>query len=203
MTAGIREMLACRFGKESVVDVLEGTKLEQYSQKLGFGLYVIKGAVETSLQEVWANGCDRMFQAMAEQLGAKKKYSYYRTVQGVVGECKCSYMYPGTQKHRPVQLDDDTDNGSCGVLLDSSGWLHDKLGIATQHGGFRSCQFNNVVANQYKNGLDQYIPWHTDASEIIGPNPLIVSITLNSPGVFCFAPSLDLLLHIAACPACS
>ena len=33
-------MLACRFGKESVVDVLEGTKLEQYSKKLGFGLYV-------------------------------------------------------------------------------------------------------------------------------------------------------------------
>ena len=102
MTAGIREMLACRFGKESVVDVLEGTKLEQYSQKLGFGLYVVKGAVETSLQEVWANGCDRMFQAMAEQPGAKKKYSYYRTVQGVVGECNCIYMSPGTQKHRPV-----------------------------------------------------------------------------------------------------
>ena len=77
--------------------------------------------------------------------------------------------------------------------MDSPGWLRNKLGIATDQGGFRSCQFNNVVATQYKNGLDQYIPWHTHASEITDPNPLIVSITLNSPGVFCFAPSLDLL----------
>ena len=190
MTAGIREMLACRFGKESVVDVLEGTKLEQYSQKLGFGLYVVKGAVETSLQEVWANGCDRMFQAMAEQPGAKKKYSYYRTVQGVVGECNCIYMYPGTQKHRPVHLDDGTDNGSCGVLLDSIGWLHDKLGIATQQGGFRSCQFNNVVATQYDYALGQYIPWHTDANELIGHNALIASVSLDSPGAFVFAPRM-------------
>ena len=70
MTAGIREMLACGFGKETVVDVLEGTKLEHYSKKLGFGLFVVKGAVEPSLQEVWANGCDRMFQAIAKQHGA-------------------------------------------------------------------------------------------------------------------------------------
>ena len=95
MTAGITEMLACRFGKESVVDVLEGTKLEQYSQKLGFGLYVVKGAVETSLQEVWANGCDHMFHAMAEHQGAnsveltqrvplcyKYKYAYFRMMEG-------------------------------------------------------------------------------------------------------------------------
>ena len=32
MTAGIGEMFASRFGKESVVDVLEGTRLEQYSK---------------------------------------------------------------------------------------------------------------------------------------------------------------------------
>ena len=61
MAADIGEMLAGRFSKECVVDVLEGTGLEQYSKQLGFGLYVVKGAVEPSLQEVSANGCDRMW----------------------------------------------------------------------------------------------------------------------------------------------
>ena len=89
MTACIGEMFAGRFGKECVVDVLQGTKLEQYSKEFGFGLYVVKGAVETSLQEVWAKRCDRMMEAMAKRQGAnsvrvhsyKKKYCY-ASVQG-------------------------------------------------------------------------------------------------------------------------
>ena len=213
MTAGIREMLACGFGKESVVDVLEGTKLEHYSKKLGFGLYVVKGAVEPSLQEVWANGCDRMFQAMAKQHGANsvevrrrlpiysdEKYAYFRELQAVVGKCgytcRCRELENVAGNKYPLpHLDEGSDNGSCRVLMDSLGWLHNKLGIATDQGGFTSCQFNNAVAHQYKHGLDQYLPWNTDASEIFGPNPLIVSITLNSPGVFCFAPNIDMLLQ--------
>ena len=177
MTAGIGEMLASRFGKECVVDVLEGTGLEEYSKDLGFGLYVVKGAVETSLQEVWANGCDRMIGAMAEQhgpssvrvRGAKNKY-YYKLVQGVIGECSWNYKYPGTQRHPLVHLDEGNDNGSCGVLVDSLGWLHDKLGIATQQGGFRSCQFNNVVASQYDYVLGEYIPYCVVETSINLPN---------------------------------
>ena len=208
MTDSIREMFTSKFGKERVVDVLQGTRLEQYSKKLGFGLYVVKGAVEPSLQEVWATGCDHMFHAMAEHQGAnsveltqrvplyyKYKYAYFRMMEGVVGEWNCKDKYPGTQKHPLVHLDEGSDNGSCEVLVDSLKWLHNKLGIATDQGGFRSCQFNNAVAHQYKHGLDQYLPWNTDASEIFGPNPLIVSITLNSPGVFCFAPNIDMLLQ--------
>ena len=176
MTAGIGEMLASKFGKECVVDALEGTGLEQYSKELGFGLYVVKGAVETSLQEVWANGCDRMFQAMAKQHGANsvevrrrlpiysdEKYAYFRELQAVVGECsyrcRCRELQRVAGKKHPVpHLDEGSDNGSCGVLMDSLGWLHNKLGIATDQGGFRSCQFNSVVANKYEYGLDQYIP---------------------------------------------
>ena len=50
MTAGIEELLASRFGKDSVVDVLAQTALEQSSKDWGFGLYVVKGVVEPSLQ---------------------------------------------------------------------------------------------------------------------------------------------------------
>ena len=57
-------MRACRFGKESGVDVLEGTKLEQYSKKLGFGLYVkscVKGINahgEGGEEERWREGIE-------------------------------------------------------------------------------------------------------------------------------------------------
>ena len=54
MIAGIEEMLASRFGKDSVVDVLGGTNLEQYSRDCGLGLYVVKAAVEPLLQGGWA-----------------------------------------------------------------------------------------------------------------------------------------------------
>ena len=48
------QYLASRFGKDSVVDVLAGTGLEQYSKDSGFGPYVVKAAVESSLQRDWA-----------------------------------------------------------------------------------------------------------------------------------------------------
>ena len=123
MTAGIGEMLAGRFGKEYVVDVLQGTELEQYSKQFGFGLYVVKGAVETSLQEVWAHRCDRMMEAMGKQHGAdsvrvvhsKKRKYHYAWVQGVVGERSCNYGYPGIQRQPLAQLDEGNDNESCGV----------------------------------------------------------------------------------------
>ena len=143
--------------------MLQGTGLEQYSKQLGFGLYVVKGAVEPSLQEVWTKRCDRMMEAMAEQHGANSvrvrtcmKKHWYASVQGVVKDTAppSCYGYPGIQHDPVVQLDSGDDNEPCGVLVDSLEWLHDKLGIATHQGGFRSCQFNSVVANKYEYGLD-------------------------------------------------
>ena len=101
------------------------------------------------------------------------------------------YGYPGIQHDPVVQLDSGDDNDPCGVLVDSLEWLHDKLGIATHQGGFSSCQFNSVVVNKYEYGLDQYIPWHTDSNRnMIGPRPLIASISLDCPGAVAFAPRM-------------
>ena len=72
MTAGFEEFLASRFGKDSVVDVLGGTELEQYSKDSGFGLYVVKAAVEPSLQRDLATGTMEAIK-MAEQKRAENK----------------------------------------------------------------------------------------------------------------------------------
>ena len=109
MTAGIEEMLAWRFGKESVGDVIGGTELEQYSKDSGFGLYVVKAAVEPSLQRHWATGTMEAMK-MAEQKRAEnikkrtkyeqrgpKKKDRYAWVHGVLGDTvpPGCFGYPG------------------------------------------------------------------------------------------------------------
>ena len=150
MTAGIEEMLASRFGKDSVVDVLGGTNIEQYSKQCGFGLYVVKAAVEPLVQGNWAAGTMKAI-TMAEQKrtenkqkGARKeqrepkKKDEYAWVHGVVGDTvpPCRFGYPGGDHDCVVQLDESDDNEPFKVLVDAVNWLHEKFGIATHQGGF-------------------------------------------------------------------
>ena len=81
------------------------------------------------------------------------------------------------------------DNGVCEVLLTSLSWVHEKLQLE------RSLHFNELVANEYDHRKDEYTPWHSDTSHLLADEALIVSITLDSPGVFCFSPNIDMLLH--------
>ena len=177
MIAGIEEMLASRFGKDGVVDVLGGTNLEQYSKQCGFGLYVVKAAVEPLVQGNWAAGTMKAI-TMAEQKRTEnkqkgtrkeqkepKKKDEYAWVHGVVGDTLplCCFGHPGDDHDCAEQLDGIDDNNPCKVLVDSVNWLHEKFGIATHQGGFSSCQFNEVVACEYQNEFDQYIPWHADS----------------------------------------
>ena len=56
-----------------------------------------------------------------------------------------------------------------------------------------ACFFNELVANEYAHTKDEFTPWHSDESRLLGDGALIVSITLGSPGVFCFAPKFGTL----------
>ena len=91
MTAGIEEFLASRFGKDSVVGVLAGTELEQYSKDWGFGLCIVKAAVESPMQRDWAIGT-RLAIEMAQQKRAanRQKKSHNGTKR--------------TQEERPVRV---------------------------------------------------------------------------------------------------
>ena len=71
--------------------MLGGTELEQYSKDWGLGLYVVKAAVEPSLQRDWATGIMEAIK-MAEQKRAenRQKKSHNGTKR--------------TQEERPVRV---------------------------------------------------------------------------------------------------
>ena len=95
------------------------------------------------------------------------------------------------------QLHGIDGNNPWKVLADSVNSLHQRFGIANHQGGFSSCQFNEVVACEYQNEFDQYIPWHADSCiygdkdsmEWMNVYPgMRASICLESPGAVAFAP---------------
>ena len=173
------------FGSSGYVDVLKGTSLERHGKDNGFGLYVVRGALQEEKQDNWAEQCYRMFDYKAHdiggtKLGANKKH--YSTVQAVLNECTCKYDYEGAAKHTLNHLWEGKDNGVCQVLLNSLEWVKHNLGLE------RSLLFNEVVANEYAHIKEEYTPWHSDTSPLLDDEGLIVSVTLGAPGVFCFAP---------------
>ena len=78
--------LTAALNRDEYVNVLVDTSLQQHAEKLGFGLYVVRNALPTSLEESWAGLCSRMFQCKAGEpggtklKGAKKGKSHYSTV---------------------------------------------------------------------------------------------------------------------------
>ena len=49
--------------------------------------------------------------------------------------------------------------------------------------------FHQIIANSYSRCRNQYTPWHSDASELLAKDTDILSISLGSAGIFCFAPN--------------
>lgn len=47
------------------------------------------------------------------------------------------------------------------------------------------CEFNSVLVNCYRNG-DDYVGWHADDEAELGPNPLIVSLSLGARRTFAY-----------------
>ena len=53
--------LGSRFGHDHIIDVLKGTGLQQYAAELGFGVYVIRTAVDPRALLDMEEGLIRMF----------------------------------------------------------------------------------------------------------------------------------------------
>ena len=61
MEAFWTQRLAERFGRESVVDVLVDTPLEGHATELGFGVFLVPGAVPPSTRMQLHRGMEGMF----------------------------------------------------------------------------------------------------------------------------------------------
>ena len=62
MASGSMAALADRFGKDNITDVLAGTGVEQQAENLGFGLFIIRRAVEPADIKQFEEGMKTMFE---------------------------------------------------------------------------------------------------------------------------------------------
>ena len=178
--------LAGRFGSHNIINVLESTALQSYATQFGFGLFVIRGAVDPDQTEQFEDGMNTMFDELSLAYGSnsgkfkgkRSKKTFYTTVQATTEQdCICECMYPGTRKFPLIKLPDSM----CKMLSDSEAWLHD--GVANNK--FR---FNEIQATRYDSTNQESIPWHSDQHGRLGKETVILSITTHSPGAFCFQP---------------
>lgn len=82
------------------------------------------------------------------------------------GDPNISYRYSGTNHITKPWTP---------TLLKIKKEIEDKLNL----------QFNSVLLNFYRNGND-YMSWHSDDEKEMGPNPIIVSVSLGAERVFEF-----------------
>ena len=178
--------LAGRFGSHNIINVLESTALQSYATQFGFGLFVIRGAVDPDQTEQFEDGMNTMFDELSLAYGSnsgkfkgkRSKKTFYTTVQATTEQdCICECMYPVTRKFPLIKLPDSM----CKMLSDSEAWLHD--GVANNK--FR---FNEIQATRYDSTNQESIPWHSDQHGRLGKETVILSITTHSPGAFCFQP---------------
>lgn len=77
-----------------------------------------------------------------------------------------------------------------GIEHVASGWSLSLDRLKQQLEKLTSLQFNSVLANLYRDGNDS-MGWHADNEKVLGPNPIIASISLGQPRRFLFKHRTD------------
>ena len=107
----------------------------------------------------------------------KVKKPWRGTIQTVKGLCTCKAEYPGTARSLVLKTE------GTAPLSWTSQWAHNILELP------RPMHFDECVANVYDRQTDQHIPAHTDQSHLLGPTPVILSLTLGAAGVYFWKPN--------------
>ena len=72
-------------------------------------------------------------------------------------------------------------------LLETRGWSSLLLSIRRRVEMFTGHDFNAVLVNYYRDGMD-YVGWHSDDEVEMGPAPVIASLSLGQPRCFQVRP---------------
>ena len=141
-----RFQLCQSFGKEKVIDVLEGTPLEAVGRRHGYDVFLIRNAVP--IHALWNERIDNMFEK-GKQIGVRsiqvrghgsKAPRHYCSIHAVLRPCSCKYDYVGTARRPAVQLPDDEFD----VMTEALDWLKVKCEFLSS-----GDPFNEVVINMY------------------------------------------------------
>ena len=175
MLSKLREIYGDR-----LVNIFEGTRLEEEGRKHGFGGFVVRGAICRDVADQYhaaLNG-DMQRHAMEKGLRAiqlKGSKLWYNTIQCATGSCTCKYNYEGIGRHPLFKVSEVPS------VNNLTQWLHNSYVPERQE------HFNQVVANVYARELDQNIPWHSDHNSLLAENTDICSLTplCGELAVFC------------------
>ena len=174
------ELLRATYG-HGVQDCFAGTEMHDRAQKLGFGLWLVPGAVGTDKLKTWSAQLHDCFDDIAETSGTraialKGNKRWYDTIQCVAGSCTCKYDYEGTAQHKPYALKDIPCHNQI------TEWLHSAMQVPHEK------QFNEIVCNRYLRNFDESIPWHSDVhnNRLLAPDAEVLALTVGSVGAFCW-----------------
>ena len=151
-----------KFGHARVEDLLEGTGLESYAVRCGFGMQVVREAVpeellprldslDTVMDDISAKS-QRSGRAVAVQ--GSRRQRWYRSVHATVDNCMCKYNFGATTRHEVYKVE------NIPVLKEILEWVHSLGDIRLKQ------QFNEILGNVYMRDLDECVSWHSDANTL-------------------------------------
>ena len=169
-----------------VEDLLQGTGLQDSGEKLGFGIHVVHGAISQPQAAEFMGELDqgiahtalnsvnhtRGVEVKGSRSGTKRRY---QTIQGTTRGCTCKYDYGAVARHRVYPV------AQVPALKSFNDWVN-------RHNVSPMYYMNEVLANLYSREEDENIDWHNDMDKLYQTSTDVVSLSVGSPGVFCFEP---------------
>ena len=177
------EALKEKYGTR-VEDLLQGTPLQDWGNELGFGIHVVHKAMKPSQAATLMGELERNVKSIAEtsvnrhravevkKTGTKR---HYQAIQGTTGGCICTAKFGGDAKHHVQRV------AKIPALKSFEEWVNEHNVPPMYH-------VNEVLANIYSRKEDECIGWHDDMHELYETSTDVLSLSVGSPGVFCFQP---------------
>ena len=172
-----------KYGSQ-VEDLLQGTGLQHWGETLGFGIHVVRNAISPSQAAEFMGELDRsVANAAATSIRGNHGVAVqctggtrcYKTIQGTTGHCTCKSRFAGNAKHELYRVADVP------ALKSFEDWVNG-------HDVSHNYRVNEVLGNIYSREDDEHINWHDDTDELYQTSTDVLSLSVGSPGVFCFQP---------------
>jgi alkylated DNA repair dioxygenase AlkB len=186
MEGGWLALLRATYGDSLVHNALADTPLAALGVQWGFGLYVVRAALDPRLRAQEHASLFRGFKDAMERhavaLGSrsvevKGKKLHYKTLQMTDDVCTCKYVYEGNVRNPLIKM------SGVPAVSDFLQSFYGKCNAESEH------HFHQIVGNRYDKPTNQAIPWHSDKSALLSSNTDIVSVSLGCAGVFCYMPN--------------
>ncbi len=187
MDGGWLSLLREKYGGRLAHSALADTPLDELGKEWGFGLYVVREALDSKLKArnpaLLLHRIKDTMDRYTDTLGIRSfqvrgtAKLHYRTLQMTDDLCTCKYVYEGNVKNPLIKT------YACPAVSDFTQSFYMMADASPGH------HFHQIVGFCYAKDLNQKNPWHSDQSDLLSHNADIVSVSLGCGGVFCYMPN--------------